>query len=807
MNQGIGSVQNCFARTTRNALVALGLALGAAAAQADSVQYSYDDLGRLTQAADSTTQQAVSYSYDRVGNITSVGTSALSALTVASFAPATGAAGTLVTISGTGFSTTPSSNSVAFTGGAKGVVQSSPAPTATQMVVAVPAAATTGPITVTVGGKPVTSSMIFTVAAAAAAPSISSISPTSGSAGTAVQINGSNFSTVAGNNRVAFNNGFAAVSSASASSLTVTVPVSATSGPIQVATPAGTATSSQIFAVPPNFPSGSGLQNYPLTGGASGITVGSSSGVTESYSASTYSLMTFSGAAGQYLAIGATSVTGGGCNVLVVAPNGNPLILNASGSGAALYTASITASGQGIQLPPLPLTGTYSILVSASTSQAGSAQFKVAGPTPGTAIKSGSKPTTITLSIPGQRGMVTFATTAANTYAKLTATASTISSAKLSIIGPDGNSVISKVFGTGTGTVATLQPLLTLPGQYTVLVDPVGALSGAVSVGLITGTSFNLTTTTPATINYTSTYTGTTLTFADTAGDFPAITFSGNVAATATLSGPDGTPLVSNFAIPVGSVVMNPLNPASMPLNGAYTLQVNEVTPGTGTLGVTLATAAVDPLVMNTKANGSTSITSQWLNASLTGTQGQFLALDYHAANAGVYKIVDPNGSLLASGATGAGDTIINIMPNGSSPSPIAETGTYTLLFQQTGAKGDVTLEPSSEAVSSPGYITINGASLGEQTSHPGQWMKVSFSNNVTESLTLTVSAAPSGPAGTIWVLDPNGGVVKSGSIMGGGRATISLPNLPSNTTAQYTIVGQPSGQGMGLWTFGLTQP
>lgn len=63
-----------------------------------------------------------------------------------SVAPNAGAPGTPVTLSGSGFSATPSGNTVVFTGNAPAVVQSA---SSTQLVVTVPATAQTGPISVT----------------------------------------------------------------------------------------------------------------------------------------------------------------------------------------------------------------------------------------------------------------------------------------------------------------------------------------------------------------------------------------------------------------------------------------------------------------------------------------------------------------------------------------------------------------------------------------------------------------------------------------------------------------------------------
>lgn len=78
-------------------------------------------------------------------------------------------------------------------------------------------------------------------------PYIYSLSSYSEKVGSTVTISGSNFSTTPADNVVKFNGVAAAVTSASATSLTVTVPAGATSGQVSVTTPGGTATSGSWF--------------------------------------------------------------------------------------------------------------------------------------------------------------------------------------------------------------------------------------------------------------------------------------------------------------------------------------------------------------------------------------------------------------------------------------------------------------------------------------------------------------------------------------------------------------------------------
>lgn len=88
---------------------------------------------------------------------------------------------------------------------------------------------------------------------AAQPPTITSFTPASGPIGTAVTITGTNFSLVAADNIVYFGAVKAVVSTASATSLTVTVPTGTTYQPITVTTNTLTAYTNKPFIV--TFPS------------------------------------------------------------------------------------------------------------------------------------------------------------------------------------------------------------------------------------------------------------------------------------------------------------------------------------------------------------------------------------------------------------------------------------------------------------------------------------------------------------------------------------------------------------------------
>jgi len=186
------------------------------------------------------------------------------------FAPQSGGAGTVVTINGRGFGSTP--GSVMFNGQAAEKIGSW---NDTQITATVSAATTgSGPVSIKTAAGASVSFGVFTVGTpTTTGVFISGFTPQSGTVGTSVTINGGNFDATPANDTVTFNGVAATVTSASPGQLVATVPTGATNGPISVQVGGATAWSPGRFFVVTGPISVSGVVRSSAGLGISGVKV------------------------------------------------------------------------------------------------------------------------------------------------------------------------------------------------------------------------------------------------------------------------------------------------------------------------------------------------------------------------------------------------------------------------------------------------------------------------------------------------------------------------------------------------------
>src|SRR6185437_12773144 len=144
---------------------------------------------------------------------------------ITTITPSSGAAGTQVTVTGSGFQASQGSNTIGFTNGSLWDVVSW---SDTQIIAKPSAQWGSNAVWVTVNGGHSNSDIVF----AEPTPTIASIAPTGGPVNTQVQISGTGFGTTIGT--VSFNFKNAAIVNWSDTLVTATVPAGATSGGVRV---------------------------------------------------------------------------------------------------------------------------------------------------------------------------------------------------------------------------------------------------------------------------------------------------------------------------------------------------------------------------------------------------------------------------------------------------------------------------------------------------------------------------------------------------------------------------------------------
>ena len=333
--------------------------------------------------------------------------------------PTSGLVGTSVAITGANFGVAQGASMVAF----NGIAATPTSWSATSIVVTVPTGATTGNVVVTVGGV-ASNGMSFTVTVPA--PSLTSLSPTSGLVGTSVTITGTNFGATQGASMVTFNGIAATPTSWSATSIVVTVPTGATTGNV-VVTVGGVASNGVNFTVNSPVPSVTNLNPTSGSVGASVTITGGNFGATRGTST-----VTFNGAAATPTSWSATSIvtpvprgaTTGNVVVTVggVASNGVSFTVTAAGpisvtlspslGGAAItqqiqLTASVTNDIGAAGVTWTVSTGgtlTGQTTTAASFSAATAGVYTVTA----TSIADSTESATATISVTGLQGVYTY---------------------------------------------------------------------------------------------------------------------------------------------------------------------------------------------------------------------------------------------------------------------------------------------------------------------------------------------------------------------------------------------------------------
>jgi hypothetical protein len=283
--------------------------------------------------------------------------------------------GAAVRIFGVEFDATPGLNQVIFS--RAGRRAGAPAPvlsaTPTVIVARVPAEATSGPITVTTPSGSATSNAAFVVESgviAPAAPAITEFLPTVGTPGISVVVRGSNFEAAAARLSVMFNSvARAPVRAAGVAELLTAVPGGAGSGRLTVVTPTGAAVSRGDFFVPPAPYT---TADVAFTGR---LTVGGSVRAVSltrpaAFALNLCALLAFDARAGDRLTLRLGALTIRECAASIHNPDATILVPPTLGQRRG--------GDYWIEIPSLPVAGTYAVLLHSRRLESGGATLALA---------------------------------------------------------------------------------------------------------------------------------------------------------------------------------------------------------------------------------------------------------------------------------------------------------------------------------------------------------------------------------------------------------------------------------------------
>jgi RHS repeat-associated protein len=780
------------------AMVAVGL-VGVAAACASvpttAIRYVYDADGQLKGLVEPASETAF-YSWDPAGNLLSIARASSKKLSVIELTPARGAVGESVTISGTGFSTTKTSDTVKFNG-TKATVS---AATAVSLTVKVPTGASSGTVSVqTTSEGPVTSSQSFTVASSPA-PTITSLSATVASAGSEVTISGANFETNSANDAVLVNRTRPELVSASSTAIGFRVPEATSGGPVSVATPQGSAKGPMLFIAP------SGIS--PATVGATGeLTLAGSKKLTVSKSSADVALFAFEATAGEHVSfVTSAEDTIRFSYMKIYGPQGQQI----ADGDFGFWEKEVKAVGP----LTLPTTGMYTIVVEPSEGATGS--VKLSGYSV-TNVKGSITPTTkgsetsVSLPTPTQQGEYTVSGTAGESVFLKTSNADfTGGSYYVEWLNAEGSTIASQSFGDSDGYVRQVKFPTT--GTYTLVVRAEGPYTGSVTVtayeaddvtGTITPTAEGqakvVTTTVP--------------------GQYARISFEGKegervslVASEATdnggevsVWGPEGSQTTTRQSYSSNAKGRGLVALVTLPKTGTYTILVEPQGEGFGNVTLTAyaiseATGTITPSAAGESETFTTSVPGQHARIGFEGKEGERVSLVVSEATyaGGSISILGPSGSEVAGGSLGFEEGQARL----DGPVTLPATGTYTIVVEPESLDtGNVTID-AYIATEVKGSITptTEGASTEVTLASPGQKASYTVEGVAGESVSLKTShASLTKCCGTASWYSPEGEYLGTTGFDATGGSFIKQVRFAK--TGTYTLVVAAEGVSYGTVT------
>jgi RHS repeat-associated protein len=753
----------------------------AASVPSTAIRYAYNPDGRLSAVINPETETAL-YSWDAAGNLQAVTRKSSSKLSIIQLEPTQAAVSETINIWGTGFSITPSNDTVKFNGTAATVT----AATAYTLAVKVPTGATTGTVTVqTTTEGPVTSSQTFTVAASPA-PTITSLSASVAASGTVITMTGTNFETVANNDFVKVNQTMAEVTSATSTSIKFVVPEATSSGRVIISTPQGMGVGPYLYIPPPGYTTGQ-------IGPTANLTLSSASALTIT-TAKTVGIATIEASGGEMLSavLKNVSITSG--SAYIYTPRNTEL-----GSGTSFSTGKESLA----EAVTLPMSGTYTIIIVPNSEYTGKVEVTpyyadtVTGSLTPTAEGS-SKSTS--LLIPGQRAQYTVSGTAGEEVSlKVNEFTGFTKTLYLEWFNPEGKDIKEKGF-TGNGFMESV--VFPTTGTYTLEVNPNGLNTGSLKLtaynasavtGSITpssgGESKTVTTTVPGQ--------GAKITFSGTAGEEVSLVMSESTIKSGSvrvLTSEGSEVSESSVSFGTSTTMDGSSHSFALPKTGTYTIHITVTGEETGSVKLTAykapeVTGSLSPTTSGASENVSLLIPGQKAKYAVSCSAGEELSVkasEFTGFSKTLYlEWFNPEGkNIKEKGLTGNGFM---------EAVTCATTGTYHLRVYPFGLNTGSLKVTVYSAVTGSITPSSGGESKTVITNGPGQTAKITFSGKSGEEISLVLSESTI-KSGHVSIINSGGSRVGEEKSFGSsGETTLGPVSLSS--TGTYTIFIKPEGE------------
>lgn len=603
--------------------------------------------------------------------------------------------------------------------------------------------------------------------------SIVEFTPNEGPIGTTVKIYGTAFSTTPAQNAVTFNGVAATVVSATATQLVTQVPVGATTGPIVVTAPAGTASSSTPFIVGDTGPA---ITAFNPTIGAPGMTVTITG--TNFDSRFYNNKVEFNGAVSSVTSGTDTTLT---TNVPAAAASGRITVSTPNG------TATSSNDFEFVSIPPAYSSSTVEVAARIAIGQSQA----------------------VSISAPTKIALIVFDGVAGQ-WVSLGMTDATIGSifgatSTVAIYKADGTALLSPFgfYRWGGGTPSVQLPVT---GTYTIVVSPYpfGTQVGSVTVTLSEDLS------PPISIN------GPPVTMINRAGQNARLFFSGNAGQWISLgisdttiaapdccttskvriTKPDGTSLLVSTEFYQPGITTASIQ---LPVTGTYTILIDPYDAVAGTVTLTLSEDLAPPISIDgppvvlqmNRIGQNTRIpfsgtAGQWVSVGMSDSTISFPGACCNTSTVAIYK---PDGVTLLL------QPFDFYQVGGGTPSvQLPSTGTYFIAVEPwNNTFGSVTLT-LSEDLSPP--ISINGP-LVTLTNRIGQNARLLFSGNSGQWISLgitdsTIGAPSCCTTSTVAIYNPDGTQLLSPTGFFGFNAITTTQSLQLPTSGTYTLVVDP---------------